>query len=345
MHGPGAYGPYRHGRKFRVLVRGGDGEERYRSFETEEQARAYLREARKALELEGRTVSEAILMYESHHIAVGNKPRSYNETMRRLRLFFTDVLDLPLDTIRHAHGERLYETLCEYKTRASKLLSVDSRLNIFAEAKSFLEWCRGKKWVKSNALADVKAEGKRQHGKAQLRLDEARTWLREAMRMAKREPGAVAALMTVLLGMRAGEIVSRQVRDLDDKGRLLWIPDSKTPAGKRQLEVPDPIRAHLQRLAKGKGGGDLLFGHHWRDWPREWVQRICDLAGVPKVTAHGMRGLHSSLSFEAGITGHAVAAAMGHESESTTLESYADRESVERAKQKRALKVLIGGKR
>jgi hypothetical protein len=31
--------------------------------------------------------------------------------------------------------------------------------------------------------------------------------------------------------MRATEIVSRVVRDLDDEGRLLWIPDSKTEAG------------------------------------------------------------------------------------------------------------------
>ena len=32
------------------------------------------------------------------------------------------------------------------------------------------------------------------------------------------------------------------------------------------------------------------------------------------MTAHGMRGLHSTLAVDSGITGHAVAAALGHES-------------------------------
>jgi hypothetical protein len=29
------------------------------------------------------------------------------------------------------------------------------------------------------------------------------------------------------------------VRDLDDGGALLWIPDSKTLAGRRKLQVPE----------------------------------------------------------------------------------------------------------
>jgi integrase len=81
-----------------------------------------------------------------------------------------------------------------------------------------------------------------------------------------------------------------------------------------------------------------------RDWPRKWVQRICKAAGVPKVTAHGMRGLHGTLAVDSGITSHAVASALGHESFKTTAESYAKREAVAGAQQKRALAVLTGGK-
>ena len=40
------------------------------------------------------------------------------------------------------------------------------------------------------------------------------------------DEGAVAAMMALVMGMRASEIVSRVVRDLDDDGRLLWIFDS-----------------------------------------------------------------------------------------------------------------------
>jgi integrase len=157
------------------------------------------------------------------------------------------------------------------------------------------------------------------------------------------DAGAVAALMTLLLGLRASEITSRVVRDLDDDGRLLWIPDSKTEAGKRTLRIPDVLRTYLQRLAAGKLPAARLFGQHWRDWPRESVQRICGLAGVPKVTAHGMRGLHSTLAMDAGVTGHVVAASLGHEQVSTTMQSYAKPEAVAGAKQRRALTVLVGG--
>jgi integrase len=55
------------------------------------------------------------------------------------------------------------------------------------------------------------------------------------------------------------------------------------------------------------------------------VQRICKAAAVPKVTAHAMRGLHGTLAVDSGITSHAVAAALGHESFRTTAESYAQR--------------------
>ena len=71
----------------------------------------------------------------------------------------------------------------------------------------------------------------------------------------------MAALVTLVMGLRAGEVVSRVVRDLDDEGKLLWIPDSKTEAGKRTLQVPDLLRTYLLALAEGKNSDDLLFGY------------------------------------------------------------------------------------
>ena len=191
----------------------------------------------------------------------------------------------------------------------------------------------------------VKGIGKVRHGKEQLRIDEARKWMVEAHRQAESgQAGAVAAMTSLVMGMRASEIVSRVVRDLDDGGALLWIPDSKTLAGRRKLQVPEFLQPYLVRLARGRDPQAALFGEHWRDWPRKWVQRICKAAGVPKVTAHGMRGLHGTLAVDSGITSHAVASALGHESFRTTAESYAKREAVAGAQQKRALAVLTGGR-
>lgn len=51
--------------------------------------------------------------------------------------------------------------------------------------------------------------------------------------------------MTLLLGLRAGEVISRVVRDLDDDGRLLWIPDAKTAKGRLQRRRASASRHEL----------------------------------------------------------------------------------------------------
>lgn len=203
-----------------------------------------------------------------------------------------------------------------------------------------------KNWAPANALEEVEGVGRRKHGKPQLRIDEARLWIAQALEHADRgEAGAVAALMTLLMGMRATEIIGRVVRDLDDRGRLLWIPDAKTAKGRRAVQVPEQLRPYLQRLCKDELPTAKVFGEHWRDWSCAWVQRICKQAEVPVVSAHSMRGLHSTLVVESGVSSHAVADALGHESFATPAQSYAKPEAIAKAKQRRVMQVLEGGRR
>ena len=75
------------------------------------------------------------------------------------------------------------------------------------------------------------------------------------------------------------------------------------------------------------------------------MAKICKAAGVPRVTAHGMRGLHGTLAVETGISAHAVAAALGHESVTTTLQSYAKAGAGAGVRQQKVLTVLGGGRR
>ena len=108
--------------------------------------------------------------------------------------------------------------------------------------------------------------------------------------------------------------------------------------------MPELLRPYLKGLAEGKTPQEKLFGDHWRDWVRKWVKRICRAAEVPKVTAHGMRGLHSTLALEHGASAHVVASSLGHESFSTTVESYAKPEAMAGARQRRVMTVLEGGR-
>lgn len=293
-----------------------------------------------------KTVQEGLDAYERYLLDdKGNKPGSVEDTLYRLGAFFPDGEVLLRDLNAKMCGG-YYDALRTRKSRLGRTFSVDSHRNILAEAKSFLRWCTvKKKWLVRNPLEEVEGVGKRKHGKTQLRVDEARRWLVKAVALADEgEAGAVAALLALVMGMRANEIVSRVVRDLDDDGKLLWIPDSKTEAGRRTLQVPELLRPLLTALAEGKSPEAKLFGHHWRDWVRKWVKRICEAAGVPKVTAHGMRGLHSTLAVENGVSAHVVAASLGHASSTTTIQSYVKAEAVSGAQQRRVMTVLEGGR-
>ncbi len=351
-------GPYPHAGRWRLIVVGPGGEKSRQEYESKKEADRVKVWVTKELQLaEERTIGDAKREYAMYlRNEKQNKPGSVEDTAYRLGMFFAEVggdgtvirglEDEALSSITPKNGAELYGGLRRRKAKSGKQLSVDSHRNILAEAKSFLKWCAGKKWIVGNPLDEVEGVGKRKHGKEQLRIDEARRWQAKAIELADRgEAGAIAAMMCLLMGMRCSEVVSRVVRDLDDEGRLLWIPDSKTLAGRRKLQVPDFLQPYLVGMVKGRSSTSPLFGgEHWRDWPRKWVQRICKAAGVPKVTAHAMRGLHSTLAVDSGITGHAVAAALGHESFKTTAESYAQRDAVASAQQKRVLGVLSGGK-
>ncbi len=340
-------GPYPIGRQWRVIVVGRGGERDSRFYPSEEKAREVIRAVRREFARNGdKTVKEGLEAYERYLLDdKGNKPGSVEDTLYRLGVFFPNGEVLLRDlNAKTCSGN--YEALRTRKTRLGRAFSVDSHRNILAEAKSFLRWCTvKKKWLARNPLEEVEGVGKRKHGKSQLRVDEARRWLERAVALADDgEAGAVAALLALVMGMRANEIVSRVVRDLDDDGKLLWIPDSKTEAGRRTLQVPELLRPLLKALAEGKSPEAKLFGHHWRDWVRKWVKRICEAAGVPKVTAHGMRGLHSTLAVENGVSAHVVAASLGHESSATTIQSYVKPEAVAGAQQRRVMTVLEGGR-
>ena len=340
-------GPYRiSGSRWRIVVVEESGSRTARNFETEEEAVQVVRSLNRGIrKTQETTIAEAKQIYEVYlRDEKQNKERSYTATLWRLGRFFPDG-ELSFVALTPSKCAGYYQALRGRETRYGKPLAVDSHRNILAEARTFLKWSMSKGYLRANPLDGVQGLGKRRHGKPQLRIDEARKWLARAVQLAEEgEDGAVAALVTLVMGLRAGEVVSRIVRDLDDEGQLLWIPDSKTEAGKRTLQVPEFLRTFLRELAEGKRSEDLLFGYHDRNWPRKWVARICKAAGVPRVTAHGMRGLHGTLAVETGLSAHAVASALGHESITTTLQSYAKSGAGAGARQQKVLTVLAGGR-
>jgi integrase len=121
---------------------------------------------------------------------------------------------------------------------------------------------------------------------------------------------------------------------------LLDITAAKTEAGERTLKLPKALQPLLGKLAKGKSPDERLFTEGDRHWVLRSVQRCCKAAGVQVVTSHGLRGTHAKIAREVGMSGVALAAAMGHESENTTTEHYAGRAAVANAAIDRVVDLL-----
>ena len=369
-------GPYRFRTGWRYFIAHGDGKKSPSPvFSTETEAVASANRLRAQLKRESQiTIETAIDDYEDFlRDEKGNKPKSYKETVRRLRRFFVQS-EVSIVALTERACAELYEGLRqqrktkkvrnekgEIETVDAGPISADYHRNALAEVKTFLRWCVEKKWLRENPAEMIKGKDRRHKGKKQLRIDEFRKWLTQAQLEAATQQGAVAAMMAALMGLRASEIAQRIVRDVDDDCRIVWVTDEaegqevKTEAAKRAVDVPDLLRPYLQAHVKGRSADAWLFpgdikkkrnkkkpSHVDRGWIRKWVQRICKAAGVPLVSAHGMRGLFATLGALRQL--EEVARAMGHEETATTVGHYADRGAVEKAKQAGVLKVIKGGR-
>jgi integrase len=192
--------------------------------------------------------------------------------------------------------------------------------------------------------------GKVRVGKPQLRIDEARRFAETALTLYTEQGDtlALAALMALLLGLRASEVLLRVARDVDDGGRILWIDGGKTHNARRHLRVPEVLQGHLQKLVSTLGPEEPLFGRgrtgqpHRRQTLHSEVARICVRSGVPKVCPHSLRGLYATLAVESGAVSDAVAASLGHGSFAMTSRHYAQPTAVRNAQTARVLDFLGG---
>lgn len=328
-------GPYRHGQKWRVVLRGRDGSQVAESFATEGEAKAHKRAVERQLaKQQALTVLEALDRYEEHQLKAAHlKVRSVATTRLRLVEFFKPELETLMPSLGEKDIQRLYG-------RYQQNRAVATHKGALAQAKTFLTWAVDQRIIPTNPAIAVKGVGRKKRGKKQLRLDEAKKWLAKALELGREWPGAGAATLSLVMGMRASEIANLKVRDLDAGGTLLVIEEAKTQAGNRTLEVPEVLRPLLLRYVRGKRREAPLFGvtRYVVSW---WAKGICSRAGVPVVCAHGLRGTHASLAVIAGATSHQVVGALGHESFEMTRNHYLANNAIDVAQGRNAEQKLV----
>jgi integrase len=252
----------------------------------------------------------------------------------------------PLRSLTPEHCAERYKELRTEKVDDRQRFSVDAHRNALKWCKTFLRWCVSEKLIKDSPMEKVIGEGRRKKGKPQLRRDEGRLFYAHALARADAgEPGAVAALMCLLLTLRAeSEALAVVARDIDDGARLLWVDDSKTPSGRRVEEVPEEMRPALLALRGDKKGEEHLFARRDRKWLWDEVARLCAEAGVPRVSPHGLRGMHATLAKMAGATSHMVAGSLGHSGPRVTEDHYIAAGPAQAAERERGLTLIRGGR-
>lgn len=349
MSSPRVYGPYPARKGLRLVILEGSARKSVivASVAEAEKVRADLEAALR--QRSGRSIAVALGEYEDylqHTRGAATAPH----IARAIARFIGE--DGMLGDISPARASAMYEAETRRVLGAKgKTVAAASHRTLLGQCKRFYAWAVERGYASENPFASVKPVGRPKVGKAQLRIDEARRFVATAMAQAQAgDPAATASLLALMLGMRAGEVLARIVRDLDDDGRVLWITRGKTDNARRRLEIPEVLQPCLARLADGKSPTELLFGespiHAGKPLTDAWlwghVRRLCDEAGVPRVSTHSLRGLHSTLAIEAGATSTAVAAALGHGSFQITAKHYAAPGTIERVRSKTVEQTLSG---
>lgn len=323
-------GPYVNGDKFRLVVFEGGGRKSVVVASAEQGLRVrgeilgLLRERAPAPPL---TVGEILQEYLHDKRRQGAAEATIATLRYKLRQFLPE--DAALATLTPDWAEQRYKEETRRHGRFGRPIAAATHRGLLRSTKEFFRWTVERRYLAQSPFAAVRPSGRPKAGKPQLRIDEARRLCAVLLQQAPSDPGAIAVLLALLLGLRSSEVLQRTVRDVDDAGRVLWIAAGKTRNARRRLQVPELLQPLLGRLAAAGPPERRLFCSPdgrapGADFLWQRVRRYCDRAEVPRVCPHSLRGLHSTLALEAGATAGAVAAALGHGSFAVTARHYVD---------------------
>lgn len=358
-------GPYAHKSGYRCRFVLPTGLRRWcPSAPTPEEARVYAEQVVALQEHEHcQTVDACIEAYVEHHREAGLRHCSLKNYRQALIRFFRPTLDLPLGRVTSQRAASLYEALRKTPSaETGKPYSVCTHRHALVTAKAFLGWCVKRRWLRVNPLAEVEGVGTKNRGKEQPTIDEARLLWKVSLREAAQgDDGALAVAIALSMALRSGEIISRTVRDLDDKGpdglpRMLRIADNagieyqtKTRRSKRPLAIPEELQPMLAARARDKLPAALIFtsatgGKQWVVWVNRQVRRLCRAAGIPEFCAHALRGFAATSLAESGASPQVVAGMLGHSGPGVTMAHYIRPGTTEAVQQAQTLRVLKGGR-
>lgn len=144
-------------------------------------------------------------------------------------------------------------------------------------------------------------------------------------------------LLIAKTGMRFAEALALTPNDFDFSVPAVTIkrswnyksPDggfqpTKNESSKRKIQLDYHTAMRFNVLVKGLPNDKPIFvnGRVFNSTVNNRLKVLCNKAGIPNITIHGLRHTHASLLLFAGVSVASVARRLGHSSISTTQETY-----------------------
>lgn len=343
-------GPYRNGKKWRVVYIAGEMRQS-KVFDTHEEAQAVVETLGSSLSTAAKMlIGTAIDEFVRQKRRQGLKACTVKAWDDRLRWALpTDECLADIDPMR---AQSIYDGMSE------RLAAATHRARL-RYVRAFFAWTVERGYLRTNPFAGIKPTGKPRRGKLQLRVDEARILYADLMQRATAgDDRSLGLLLQLLTGLRSGEVLNLRARDVDDQGTRLCVAMGRGEAGEDEgktdnaprvlpIEVPE-LRALLLRQRDARKPGDRLIGPGDRkmhgDYLWDFLGRICKRLGLPRVCPHSLRGLHATLAVSQGATSTLVAGVLGHGSDEITKRHYIAPGSMDAAKVRHVASILTASR-
>ncbi|OQA32388.1 MAG: Tyrosine recombinase XerC [Acidobacteria bacterium ADurb.Bin340] len=258
------------------------------------------------------TLRELVGMWEQAHL-LPLSPSHVSGVVRNVLAHAGELLDLRLGQVTTEGVEACRNTYLQGHARSSANL-------LLAQLRLLYGWALRRRMIRQIPW-HVKRLRVQEKPRRLLPVAATSAWLEEVEALAEREPGmALAIRLMVGLGLRESEVVTARWEWLDLE-RGTYTPGATKGREAYPRPVPAWILDELRPVARPWGpmattvtGKRLTAGR---------IQRVLDSAcravGIPRLTAHRLRGTYATLLAEAGVPLPDIQRAMGHKDVRTTL--------------------------
>lgn len=145
-------------------------------------------------------------------------------------------------------------------------------------------------------------------------------------------------LLIAKTGLRFAEALGLTPADFDFNRQILTVDktwDYKSPEGSfaptknassvRKIQIDWQLAMQFSQLIKGLPRNEPIFVQHKRIFNatvNDRLERLCERAGIPTISLHGLRHTHASLLLYAGVSSASVSKRLGHSNMTTTQATY-----------------------